>query len=85
MELKSLTSVAASVIEVSPPRARASRSPLATRRRLSATEFSGVMMRRVRREAINVASATTTVAVRPIHSHSSPDGMMVSGSSYQRG
>ena len=85
IELKSLTSVAASAIVVLPPRARASRSPLATRRRLSATEFNGVMMRRVRREATSVAKMTTTVAVNPIHSHSSPDGMIVSGASYQRG
>ncbi|MNN06326.1 hypothetical protein D3C81_1191140 [compost metagenome] len=77
MELKSLTSVAASVIEVWSPRARASRSPLATRRRLSATEFKGVMMRQVRREAISEANTMTSVAVRPIHSHSSPDGSIV--------
>jgi hypothetical protein len=43
------------------------------------------MMRRVRRDAIRVANATTTVAVRPIHSHSSPEGIMDFGSSYQRG
>lgn len=54
--------------------ARTPRSPRATRRRLSATEFNGTRIRRARLTATTIAIARPARVVAISHTHSGPVG-----------
>ncbi|MCW0466694.1 hypothetical protein NB705_003767 [Xanthomonas sacchari] len=78
MALKSRTSCAVSPSACASMLARACKLPWATSRRLCATEFNGVRMRRDSRTATATAIATASAAVAPIHIISTRDGTQVS-------
>ncbi|KUP01422.1 hypothetical protein AR276_09195 [Stenotrophomonas maltophilia] len=79
--LKSSTRVATSPGEFSSTLARAPRSPPASARTLSTSEFSGDRMRWARRNEAAMASASPVRITPTIHASSGPVGSQLSGSS----